>query len=164
MNYLIFTYHTSSNSNGDQVLKFGHILLGLLIEGIDEVTDPSQERNQQKNLHNIVPCQSSTVITFSFYQSPKLGITVPLMPIYNIIVNSPSPNSHLHAYTYQFDGMQWSKVETRFDTEAMAKGESSKDPEDDTDTKENGCVFKTEREVHFIMAAGISSRSLVKST
>ena len=105
-----------------------------------------------------------TVITFSFYQSPKLGITVPLMPIYNIIVNSPSPNSHLHAYTYQFDGMQWSKVETRFDTEAMAKGESSKDPEDDTDTKENGCVFKTEREVHFIMAAGISSRSLVKST
>ena len=61
MNYLIFTYHTSNNSNGDQVLKFGHILLGLLIEGIDEVTDPSQERNQQKNLHNIVPCQSSIV-------------------------------------------------------------------------------------------------------
>ena len=74
------------------------------------------------------------------------------MPMYSII------------YTYQFDGMQWSKVETRFDSKTTAKGESSKDPEDDTDAKENGSFFKTEREVHFIMAAGISSRSSVKGT
>ena len=67
-------------------------------------------------------------------------------------------------YTYQFDGVQWSKVETRFDTKATAKGESSEYPEDDTDAKENGCVFKTERQVHFIMAAGVGSRCTVKST
>ena len=49
--YLLLTYHTSSNSNRDQVLKFDHIPLGLLVEGIDEVTDCLQEGNQQKNLH-----------------------------------------------------------------------------------------------------------------
>ena len=35
--------------------------------------------------------------------------------------------------------------------------EPSKHPEDCADTIENDCVFKTEREVHFIMAAGVGS-------
>ena len=111
---------------------------------------------------------SIVVTTFNVYQSPKLNTggggggggggdhSTPLMPMYM--------NSYLHAYTYQFDGMQWSKVETRFDSKDTAKGESGKDPEDDTDAKENGSFFKTEGEVHFVMAAGVSSRSLVKGT
>ena len=51
--------------------------------------------------------------------------------------------------------MQHSKVQSRLESIAAKEREPSKHPEDCADAIENGCVFKTEREVHFIMAAGL---------
>ena len=56
--------------------------------------------------------------------------------------------------TYQFGGMQYSKVQSRFEAIATTKGESSQNPEECADTVENGRVLEAEREVNFIMAAG----------
>ena len=53
--------------------------------------------------------------------------------------------------------MQHSKVQSRLESIATKEREPSKHPEGCADAIENGCVFKTEREVHFIMAAGVGS-------
>ena len=53
--------------------------------------------------------------------------------------------------------MQWSKVQWGLESPITTKErEPSKHPEGCADAIENGCVFKTEREVHFIMAAGVN--------
>ena len=49
------TYHASSDDNGGKVLKIGHIPPNILVDGEDDVTDPSQEGNQQKNLRIYKP-------------------------------------------------------------------------------------------------------------
>jgi hypothetical protein len=51
--------------------------------------------------------------------------------------------------------MQHSKVQSRFEAIATTEGEPSKHPENCADAIENGCIFKTEREIHFIMASGV---------
>ena len=62
--------------------------------------------------------------------------------------------------TYQFGGIEWSKVQWRSESWIATKErEPSQHPEDCADAIENGCVFKTEREVHLIMAADIYRRS-----
>ena len=43
-------HHTGSNSDGGKVLKIGHIPPDVLVDGVEEVTDPRQEGDQQKNL------------------------------------------------------------------------------------------------------------------
>ena len=82
------TYHAGSDSNGDQVLKFGHIPPGLLVEGVDEVTNPRQEGNQQKNL------QISHQSIYSHIQLKFQSSSIPqnmgrsqclLIHIYNIV-------------------------------------------------------------------------------
>ena len=50
------TYHTSNDDNGGKVLKFGHIPPDLLVDGIKQVTDPSQERKYQQNLWYLHTC------------------------------------------------------------------------------------------------------------
>ena len=58
-----------------------------------------------------------------------------------------------HLHTHQFGGMQGSKVQFRPETIATKEREPSKKPEGGANSIENGCVFKTQREVNFIMAA-----------
>ena len=50
---VLFTYHTSGNSNGSKVLKFGHIPPSILVDGVDKVTHCRPERYQQENLINV---------------------------------------------------------------------------------------------------------------
>ena len=37
------TYHTSDNDYGGKVLKIGHIPPNILVDSVDEVTDPCQK-------------------------------------------------------------------------------------------------------------------------
>ena len=43
----LLTYHTSNNDNGCEILKIGHIPPDILVDGEDEVKDPSQEGKYQ---------------------------------------------------------------------------------------------------------------------
>ena len=45
-----FTHHTGNDDNGGKVLKFGHIPPDVLVDGVDEVKNPRQKRNNQKYL------------------------------------------------------------------------------------------------------------------
>ena len=67
--------------------------------------------------------------------------------------------------TYQFGGMQGSKVQLRSESISTKERQPSKKPEGCANAIENGCVFKTEREVYFIMTAAVvaySNRILTK--
>ena len=39
-------YHTGNNSKGCKVVNIGHIPPDILVDGVDEVTDPHQEGNK----------------------------------------------------------------------------------------------------------------------
>ena len=59
------TYHASSDDNGGKVLKIGHIPPNILVDSEDDVTNPSQEGNQQKNLWMVVICDRKHYNIFS---------------------------------------------------------------------------------------------------